>query len=145
MSHNQNMGTSRDRLTRKQRSALMSRVRSKDTLPERRVRKFLWERGFRYRLHRHDLPGKPDIVLSRLGRIILVHGCFWHGHNCSAGMNRPQSNLAYWVPKMLRNKHRDKESLRDLRKLGWKVLIVWECQVKNDQMLSKRLLNFLKN
>lgn len=124
------------------RSDIMSRVRDKDTGPELAVRRLTFSLGYRYRLHRKDLPGKPDLTFPRLRKVIFVHGCFWHGHHCTAGAP-PSSNSAYWLPKLARNKKRDKRNLRALRKLGWKCLVVWECQLKNPSTVQKRIERFL--
>jgi DNA mismatch endonuclease (patch repair protein) len=126
------------------RSRMMSGIRGKDTKPELIIRKALHARGFRFRLHVKDLPGKPDLVLPKYGAVIFVHGCFWHGHGCDAGTNRPRSNLAYWRPKLLRNRRRDATNRRALKRLGWKVLVVWECQLGNLEQLRSRIERFLE-
>lgn len=109
------------------RSAIMSRIRSKDTKPEMLVRKALHRLGFRFRLHVRELPGKPDIVLPKYQTVIQVKGCFWHGHTCIDG-RLPKSNRDYWVPKLLRNRMRDISNDRKLRRLGWSVRNLWECR-----------------
>ena len=114
--------------TAAERSAMMSRIRSKDTKPEMLVRKSLHRLGFRFRLHVRDLPGHPDIVLPKFMTIIQVKGCFWHGHTCRDG-RLPKSNREYWVPKLLRNKERDISNERKLRRLGWSVRTLWECRI----------------
>jgi len=120
-----------DRLSCGRRSALMSRIRSKDTLPERTLRRTLHNLGYRYRLHGRDLPGCPDIVFSRRRKVIFVHGCFWHLHaRCKLGA-LPKSKLRYWRPKLEANVARDKRNIRRLRNKGWKVLVVWQCQLRN--------------
>ncbi len=107
------------------RSETMSRVRNKDTKPELLVRRGLHARGYRFRLHRRDLPGTPDLVFPRLGAIVEVRGCFWHGHeNCG---RRPKSRLEFWGPKIDRNRQRDAENVDALRHLGWRILVIWEC------------------
>jgi DNA mismatch endonuclease (patch repair protein) len=116
-----------DNLSPLQRSRAMRSVRSHGTKPEITVRKALWRAGFRFRLHRADLPGRPDIVLPKYQTIVFVHGCFWHSHDCAAG-RRPKSNTNYWLPKLIRNKRRDEEAAAALRALGWRVLIIWECE-----------------
>lgn len=126
------------------RSYTMSRVKSKDTGPEMLVRKWLFSRGYRYRLHNKDLPGNPDIVMKSHNKIIFVHGCFWHSHSCPRGKNVPASNLEYWVPKLQRNAERDKLSLKSLKQMGWKVLIIWECDLKKESVLDRKLRRFLK-
>lgn len=132
-----------DRISKKERSDLMAKVRSKDTEPEMIVRKIVHEHGFRYRLHRKDLPGKPDLVFSGKKKVIFVHGCFWHGHTCPSGANQPRSNIEYWTEKLDRNKNRDRENTRALKKMGWDVLVIWECEVKNTTLLSKTIMSFL--
>lgn len=121
----------------------MSRIRSADTSPEMAVRKLVHHLGFRYRLHVAALPGKPDLVLPRLNRIIEVRGCFWHRHRGCIDSHIPKSHRAYWKPKLMGNVRRDKKNERALRKLGWRVLVVWECQVRNAPGLSRRLRAFL--
>jgi len=121
----------------------MSRIRSTDTKPEILVRKVIFQMGFRFRLHVKDHPGKPDIVLPRHNKIILVHGCFWHLHlNCLDG-RIPTSRTDYWLPKLTRNKNRDSANLRALKKLGWQVLVVWECETTNSAILASKLRRFL--
>lgn len=115
----------------------MARIRSKGTTPEMRVRKILHAKGLRYRLHRHDLPGRPDIVLPRHQLIVFVHGCFWHGHACSRS-HVPRSNLEYWLPKITRNKQRHQRTVRALRRMGWSVAVVWECQIERGVALVLR-------
>ena len=114
--------------TAAERSAMMSRIRSKDTKPEMLVRKALHRLGFRFRLHIRNLPGRPDIVLPKYQTIIQIKGCFWHGHTCRDG-RLPKSNRSYWVPKLLKNRERDKSSERKLRRLGWSVRTLWECRI----------------
>jgi len=114
--------------TSPERSANMARIRSKDTKPELLVRKALHRLGFRFRLHVPTLPGRPDIVLPKHRTVIQVKGCFWHGHTCSDG-RIPKSNQDYWVPKLFRNQKRDRANERQLRRLGWSVRCLWECQV----------------
>ena len=125
-----------DRITPERRSWLMSRVRSKDTTPELSVRRLVHGLGYRYRLHRKDLPGNPDIVFPRRRKIIFVHGCFWHGHDCKAGRKRPKANEEYWSAKLARNWDRDAANPVLLRVQGWDVLIVWECDLKRPDDLT---------
>ena len=135
-----------DRLTRQSRSENMRRIRSKGTKPELIVRQLAHKLGYRFRLHRTDLPGKPDLVFPRRHKIIMVHGCFWHGHddpNCVDGRRKPKSNLDYWLPKLARNKARDAANLAALEALGWQVLTVWECDVRDGAALQHRLTAFL--
>lgn len=126
------------------RSKNMSRIRSKDTKPEILVRKALHHLGFRFRLHVRNLPGRPDIVLPKYHKIIQVKGCFWHGHTCPDG-RLPKTNLDYWLPKLARNKVRDKANDRKLRKLGWSVHGIWECKVigSNQEKLEALLLRII--
>jgi DNA mismatch endonuclease, patch repair protein len=112
----------------------MSRVRATETKPEIRVRKFLFSKGFRYRKNSKSLPGKPDIVLPKFKTVIFVNGCFWHGHkNCKAA-SIPKSNISYWKNKVTLNISRDKKKKSELRKAGWKVLVIWECQISNGRL-----------
>jgi len=117
----------------------MSRIRSKDTKPELIVRSLLHRMGFRFRLHRKDLPGKPDIVLPKYKTVIFVHGCFWHGHKGCRRSNVPKSNQEYWVPKINRNIQRDKEHYKQIKKMGWKVLVIWECECKYHEKITKKI------
>lgn len=119
----------------------MSRIGSKDTHPERAVRSILHRLGYRFRLHRKDLPGTPDIVLPGHGAVVFVHGCFWHGHSCKVG-KMPKSRLEYWVPKIEANVRRDKRKADKLRRLGWRVMTVWECELKRPESLERRILRF---
>lgn len=121
----------------------MSRIRSKDTSPELIVRRIVHAMGYRYRLHVSKLPGKPDIVLSRLTKIIDIRGCFWHQHPGCTDSHIPKTRINYWAPKLAKNKHRDKENSRKLKKLGWQTCVVWECETKDIKKLSKRLSGFL--
>lgn len=132
-----------DGLTPAQRSHCMSRIRSKDTTPELVVRSLLHRLGYRFRLHVRELPGTPDVVLPRYRKVIEVKGCFWHQHACGR-VRSPKSRTDYWAPKLLRNRQRDRQTRRQLRRLGWTVLTVWECQTKNTCQLSDRLLSFLQ-
>ena len=120
----------------------MSKVHSKDTTPEMKVRRMVHSMGYRYSLHRSDLPGKPDLVFRRLKKVIFVHGCFWHMHLCK---ELPKSNLEYWKPKLEDNVKRDRKVRRELKKLGWDVLVVWECWTKKPETLHRRLAKFLSN
>jgi len=127
------------------RRKTMQAVKSKDTLPELRLRHFVYADGFRYRLHSRDLPGCPDLVFRRLKKVIFVHGCFWHSHNCARGARVPKSNTAYWTAKIARNRARDIAARKALQVAGWKVLIVWECELKNAMRVRKRLRRFLSH
>jgi DNA mismatch endonuclease, patch repair protein len=125
------------------RSEIMSRVRARDTIPERVVRSVLHRMGFRFRLHRKDLPGSPDIVLVRLRKVIFVNGCFWHQHFRCAKATIPRARHEWWAQKLERNQERDQESYRALRSRDWKTLVVWECQIRNRVQLELRLRRFL--
>lgn len=134
-----------DIFSREQRSRIMRLVRSKDTKPELAVRKLAHALGYRFRLHRKDLPGTPDLVFAGRGKIIFVHGCFWHQHSCRRGGRKPATRREYWLAKLNRNVARDKAAVRRLRKLGWSVMIVWECQTtpKKLDRLAGRIVRFL--
>lgn len=127
-----------------QTSENMRKIRGKNTNPEMVVRKACRDAGFPgYRLHRKDLPGKPDIVYVGRKMAIFVNGCFWHGHDCPVGVRKPKTNQAYWIPKIDRNKERDARSIEELVKAGWRVLIVWECETKNLPSLARNIAYFL--
>ena len=134
-----------DTLTPAERSERMSRVRSKDTKPEMLVRSLIHKMGYRYRLHARDLPGNPDIVLPSRGKIIFVHGCFWHRHGRCKNTRWPKSKLDFWEPKLEANHRRDKVVRRSLRGMGWKLMVVWECQLANATKLAIRLRRFLED
>jgi len=119
-----------DMFSRAERSSNMSKIRAKNTKPEMIVRKYLFSEGFRYRLHAKKLPGNPDIVLPKYKTIVFVNGCFWHQHENCRRSNSPKTNTDYWVPKLKRNIERQKNIIKELEALGWKVLIVWECGLK---------------
>jgi DNA mismatch endonuclease (patch repair protein) len=134
-----------DKFSAHERSRVMRAVKSGDTTPELIVRKIVHALGYRFRLHRRDLPGQPDLVFPRLGKAIQVHGCFWHRHACEAGKSTPATRMEYWSAKFARNVERDRRNLRHLRRLGWRVLVVWECQtrVAKRAALEARLAGFL--
>ena len=125
------------------RSAVMRRVKGRDTAPELKVRKLLWRMGARYRLHRKDLPGKPDIVLPGRKLAIFVHGCFWHGHDCARGARVPKANRDSGLGKIARNRARDIETRATLEAMGWRVLVVWECGLKDQAALEALLIEAL--
>ena len=126
------------------RSENMRRIRSKDTSPEIAVRRLLRGLGFTgYRLHRKDLPGKPDVAFIGKRKAIMIHGCFWHGHDCKEGLRLPKSNQKYWFQKIDRNRQRDAEQLTDLNNLGWHVLTIWECDLRNIQSTADKLRTFM--
>ncbi len=125
------------------RSKNMSRIRGRDTKPEMAVRRLLHRMGYRYRLHRKDLPGKPDIVFVRRRKVIFVHGCFWHGHSCNRGSRLPKSNVRYWRTKIAGNVQRHSDQLNQLTAAGWTGLTLWECELGDANALAKRLSIFL--
>lgn len=132
-----------DQPTADQRSSLMRRVRKINTAPEVIVRRQVWRLGHRYRLHDKRLPGTPDIVFRRLRKVIEVRGCFWHAHNCRRG-NQPRSRADFWAAKFARNKLRFRRNLQRLRRDGWKVMIIWECQTRDEERLDSALKRFLE-
>ena len=121
----------------------MQAVKSKNTAPELIVRRFLHARGFRYRLHRKDLPGCPDLVFPSRRKVIFIHGCFWHGHDCARGARMPKTNAEYWAAKIGRNRARDAEHLKMLRSDGWRTLVLWECELRKPRY-QRRLAGFLE-
>lgn len=125
-----------------QRQRIMRSVKSKNTGPEMTVRRLLHAMGFRYRLHRKDLPGRPDIVFPSRRKIIFVHGCFWHAHGCSKG-RPPKSRLDYWLPKLEQNANRDRTKIEQPAAAGWDVLVVWQCELKELEDLTTRLQDFV--
>ncbi len=132
-----------DPLTPEERSERMSRIRNGDTKPEMVVRRMVFGMGYRYRLHVRGLPGNPDLVFNPRKKVIFVHGCFWHQHGCRQ-YRMPRTKLGFWEPKLDGNKLRDKKVIRELRRLGWKILVVWECQIKRKALLRKRIAHFLE-
>jgi DNA mismatch endonuclease (patch repair protein) len=133
-----------DFLSAAARSAHMRRIRKIDTLPELRVRRAAHALGFRFRLHRRDLPGTPDLVFPRLHKAIWVHGCFWHQHpGCRLAL-QPKSRLDYWLPKLKRNQNRDAKARAAISEQGWTVLVIWECEVPTQEAASKIIEPFLK-
>lgn len=133
-----------DVFTPEQRSRVMARVKGKNTSPELKVRRLLHSLGARFRLHRKDLPGAPDIVLPGRRLAIFVHGCFWHGHDCARGARVPQQNRDYWQAKIARNRARDAESLAALGQAGWRVETVWECELKDQGAMRARMAKLLE-
>ena len=122
----------------------MSRVSGKNTKPELLVRSLLHNMGYRFRLHRNDLPGKPDITLPKYKKVIFVHGCFWHSHlNCPRS-KRPTTKEKFWREKLDKNTKRDKASVNKLQELGWDVLVVWTCEVKDTENLKNKLFSFIE-
>lgn len=128
-----------DTRTPEQRSRIMASVGSRDTGPEKIVRRLLHGMGYRFRLHVRNLPGRPDIVLPRHRKVIFLHGCFWHGHKGCRKSGRPKSNVTYWNMKIERNMQRDSAAVKSLRMLGWNVLVIWQCQLRDMERLRKRI------
>jgi len=116
----------------------MSKISGKETKPEILVRKYLFSKGFRYRKNDNHLPGKPDIVLPKHKTVIFVHGCFWHGHHCKAG-KLPETNKEFWESKIDSSIGRDKKNQRELKKLGWKIIVIWQCELKKKELRAKKL------
>lgn len=121
----------------------MRAVKGRNTAPEMIVRRLVHSMGYRYRLHRKDLPGKPDLTFQSRHKVIFVHGCFWHGHNCKRGARIPKTNQDYWETKISRNKERDQQHDEDLRHQGWHVMVIWECQLNEPQTVTEQIINFL--
>lgn len=133
----------KDRLTKAQRSLHMSRIRGKDTSPEMIVRSLVHRMGYRFRLHRRDLPGTPDLVFPRLKAVIFVHGCFWHRHSCVNGRSIPETRREFWLAKFAGNRQRDQRNIARLRRAGWRVLVVWECQLRRHGRGEEAVKRFL--
>lgn len=144
-----------DKMTPQQRHYCMSRIRGKSTKPELKVRQWLWNHGYRYRLNVKSVPGKPDIVLRKYRTAIFVNGCFWHGHETCGMYVVPKSNTEFWIAKLKRNKERDLQNYNDLHDAGWNVIVIWECQLKKsfieetmrnvEHTLNQILLNIYKS
>lgn len=135
-----------DIFSKEKRSDIMSKVKNKDTTPEKTVRKLIYNLGYRYRLHKKDLPGTPDIVFLRKKKAIFVNGCFWHGHNCKRA-TLPETNKEKWREKVIKNIERDNLCHRALIDMGWKYMIVWQCQIKKSNMeeIKQQVINFLED
>jgi len=131
-----------DHLSKIKRSWNMAQIRAKNTAPEKLVRSFLHNMGYRFRLHRKDLPGKPDIVLPKYKKIIFVHGCFWHQHKGCKRATMPKSNKRYWKNKLENNIKKDIINRNELKRLGWEVLIIWECEAKKENILYNKVFKF---
>ena len=129
--------------TAEARSRVMRAVKSKNTAPEILVRQILYSEGFRYRLHPSDLPGHPDIIFRNRKKAIFVHGCFWHGHTCPRGARSSKNNAEYWNEKVARNRKRDQQTLERMDALGWKPMVIWECELKDQEAITIRLKEFL--
>ena len=125
-----------DTVSKQRRSEIMSAVKSKNTRPEIIVRSFLHRKGFRFRLHPSRMPGKPDLVFPKYKTVLFIHGCFWHAHHNCPGNRIPKSNIKFWKDKILGNSKRDSENVLKLLANGWRVLVIWECQVKKVELLS---------
>ncbi len=136
-----------DTVTTSRRSGIMRRIKSKNTLPELIVRRLAYSVGLRYRLHRKDIAGNPDLAFIGKKKVIFVHGCFWHQHRSKLcrSTHVPKSNKSYWLPKLERNVKRDSTNIKILRKQGWKYLVIWECQLKDKLRLKKIITNFLND
>lgn len=133
-----------DVLTPSQRSFNMSRIRGKNTSPEMLVRRLVHRLGFRYRLHSAKLPGKPDLVFASRRKVIFVHGCYWHIHDCAYGRVKPKTNAEFWETKRRSNVDRDERNLASLKAAGWKTLVVWECAIRDAKALERRIVRFLQ-
>lgn len=132
-----------DNVSPSRRSEIMGKVRNKDTRPEMVVRRLTHALGYRYRLHRKDLPGCPDLVFPGRRKVIFVHGCFWHRHEGCALARMPKSRIDFWTKKLTANKERDERNLAALKQSGWDVLVIWECEIRDDA-LEARIVNFLE-
>lgn len=136
-----------DTLTREARSRHMARISGRDTKPELAVRRLVHSMGYRYRLHRRDLPGTPDLVFPSRSKVILVHGCYWHRHECRQGRSVPSTRTKFWVDKFAANLSRDRRVQRELHQAGWRVLVVWECQTRTPDLpvLAALISEFLED
>lgn len=132
-------------MTSVERSRIMRAVKSQDTKPELAVRQMVHRLGYRYRLHRKDLPGKPDLVFPSRRKVIFVHGCFWHGHNCKRGARVPKTNRKYWENKIKRNRDRDQSTYKSLLAEGWASLTIWECELKDLKSVQRMATEFLES
>jgi len=133
-----------DVFSKEKRSWIMARIKGRDTKPEMLVRSLIHRMGFRFQTHKRDLPGNPDIVLPRHGKAIFVHGCFWHGHSSCRRSKRPTTNKAFWSKKLDENIRRDKRFRRELHRMGWKTLVVWQCEIRHPKKLLRKLDGFLR-
>ncbi|MBD9358314.1 very short patch repair endonuclease [Methylomonas albis] len=133
-----------DVLTPEQRRRCMGSISGKNTKPELIIRKLLFSLGYRYRLHYSNLPGKPDLVFPGKRKVIFIHGCFWHRHDCSKGNSMPTNNSEFWQKKLSDNVIRDSKNSNDLKKLGWEVFVVWTCELKNVELLAIKLNLYLQ-
>ena len=133
-----------DVFTAEQRSAVMRKVPGKNSSAEMAVRRLLTRMGLRYRLHRKDLPGSPDVAMPGRKAAVFVHGCFWHGHDCKRGARSPKANADYWTAKIARNRARDAAAVEALTAMGWRPLVVWECELKDEAQVEARVRNLLE-
>ena len=133
-----------DNLTHPQRHLCMSHNKGKNTSPEMLIRRLVYSLGYRYRLHKKNLPGCPDLVFLSRKKVIFVNGCYWHRHKCKKGYSMPKTKHAFWQSKFSKTIKRDKRKYKDLKKLGWKMLVVWECQLKNIETVKAKIVNFLE-
>jgi len=131
-----------DPLSKEERSERMSKIRSHNTKPEISVRRLVYGLGYRYRLHAKELPGHPDLVFRPKRKVIFVHGCYWHQHGCGH-YRMPKSRTEYWLPKLAKNIERDKHNINQLERDGWKVLVIWECEIKEVDQLTRKIQEFL--
>ena len=129
--------------TPENRSRIMRAVKGRDTSLEMAVRRLVYSMGYRYRFHRKDLPGKPDLVFISRRKVLFIHGCFWHGHDCKRGARVPKTNVDYWLKKIARNRARDAQNEAALQAQSWRILVIWECQIKDEAALKQRLRSFL--
>lgn len=135
-----------DVMSAEKRSALMSRIRGKNTGPEVQIRKLLWRSGLRFRLQGSGLPGRPDIVLRRYRVVVFVHGCFWHHHDNCPLFRMPATRTEFWKAKLVRNRQRDLVAIRKLRSIGWRVAVVWECALKHDpEITGTELISWIRS
>jgi len=134
-----------DVFPKEKRSQIMANIKGKNTKPEIIVRSILHKAGYRFRLHRRDLPGNPDIVLPKFKKAIFVHGCFWHGHKNCKRAKRPETKKNFWNEKLSKNIERDRKKQKELKKLGWHALVVWQCEIKDKDSVLNKLRNFLNN
>ena len=132
-----------DRVSKQRRSANMRAVKGRDTKPELAVRQLVHRMGYRFRLNRADLPGKPDLVFPGRRAVIFVHGCFWHAHSCKRGLSTPKTHATFWAKKRAQNVKRDTANLVSLRKMTWQALTVWECELRNARRLRSKIRRFL--
>ena len=138
-----------DHVKPEKRSQIMAAVKGKDTKPEFLIRRLLHAAGYRYRLHRKDLPGRPDMVLRKYNAIVFIHSCFWHGHGCKRSKNLPKTNTEFWKEKIEKNNRRDTNNIQLLKSMGWRVCVIWECALKrqgriDDEELVSRISAWLK-